>query len=121
MNASSIFSPGDNSTRITLSGTFRLITEPPLPFLWCPQIMFSAPQYLVFPAGCSQRNVPDCTLGLITYLHKMVTDCLPVNSSRHSSRVTSKLKSRCPPIVRLMPNNDPVQRSMLCGDLARPF
>ncbi|GFW94927.1 uncharacterized protein TNCV_3398061 [Trichonephila clavipes] len=53
---SSIFFPSEDSTRITLSGTFRFITEKNTPpFLWCPRLMFSAPQYPVFPAGCSQR------------------------------------------------------------------
>ncbi|GFT89555.1 hypothetical protein TNCV_2093681 [Trichonephila clavipes] len=36
MKTSSSFSPDDDSTRIPLSGTFRLITEKNTPsFLWC--------------------------------------------------------------------------------------
>ncbi|GFV97209.1 hypothetical protein TNCV_161781 [Trichonephila clavipes] len=99
MNASSIFSPGEDSTRITLTGTFRIIIEKITPpFLWCPRLMFSAPQYPVFPAGCSQRGMPDWTLGVKANLCKTDVDNLPENSSRHSSKVTSELRSRCPPM-----------------------
>ncbi|GFX89570.1 hypothetical protein TNCV_72631 [Trichonephila clavipes] len=39
----SILSPGEESRRIMLSGTFKLINETNMPpFLWCPQLMFSA-------------------------------------------------------------------------------
>ncbi|GFS84785.1 hypothetical protein TNCV_2956811 [Trichonephila clavipes] len=83
-----IFSPGENLTRITLSGTFRLIAEKDtLSFLWCPRMMFSAPQYPVFPAGCSQRNASNWTPGVKASLCKKDEVCLPENSSsRHSKK-----------------------------------
>ncbi|GFY08109.1 hypothetical protein TNCV_1355231 [Trichonephila clavipes] len=65
MTARSNFSPGEDSTRINLSGTFQLITAKNTPlFLWCPRLMFLAQQYSVFPAGCSERNVPEQTQGV---------------------------------------------------------
>ncbi|GFW16925.1 hypothetical protein TNCV_2760531 [Trichonephila clavipes] len=43
MKISCIFSPSDNSTRITLFGTFRFIPEKKTPpFLWCLRLLFSA-------------------------------------------------------------------------------
>ncbi|GFW80687.1 hypothetical protein TNCV_3235391 [Trichonephila clavipes] len=67
--ASSIFSPCENSTRISLSGSFNLITKKNKPaFLWCPRLMFSAPQYPVVPIKCSQRDAPDWTQGVQTSL-----------------------------------------------------
>ncbi|GFV30226.1 hypothetical protein TNCV_97031 [Trichonephila clavipes] len=60
MKASSIFSPGEDSAKINLSSSFRLVTEKDMPsFLWHPQLMFSAPQYPVFPAVCCQRDAQD--------------------------------------------------------------
>ncbi|GFX88091.1 transposable element Tcb1 transposase [Trichonephila clavipes] len=51
---------GEDTTRITLSDAFRLTTEKSTPpFLWCRRLMFSAPQYLVSPVGCSQRDTPN--------------------------------------------------------------
>ncbi|GFW06068.1 hypothetical protein TNCV_4478601 [Trichonephila clavipes] len=86
MKTSSVFSPGEDSTRITLSGTFRLITEMNPPFLPCPRLMFSAPQYSVFPAGCSYR-----TPGIKNSLCKTTINSLPGNSSsRYSMKLTSK-------------------------------
>ncbi|GFV64469.1 uncharacterized protein TNCV_1883071 [Trichonephila clavipes] len=44
MKLSSCFSPWEDPMRITLPGESRLITEKNTPpFLWCPQMMFSAP------------------------------------------------------------------------------
>ncbi|GFX64233.1 1-phosphatidylinositol 4,5-bisphosphate phosphodiesterase classes I and II [Trichonephila clavipes] len=69
------------------------------PFLWCSQLMFSAPQYLVIPAGYSQRDAPHQMPGIKASLCMMALDCLHGNYSRHSSRVTSKMKSSCPPML----------------------
>ncbi|GFW45510.1 hypothetical protein TNCV_3244501 [Trichonephila clavipes] len=47
----------EDSTGTILPDTFRLRTEKNTPpFLWCPQLMFSATQYPVFPAECSQMH-----------------------------------------------------------------
>ncbi|GFX68745.1 CABIT domain-containing protein [Trichonephila clavipes] len=91
----------EESTSFPLSDIFLLITERNIPpFLWCPPLMLLAPQYPVFPAGCSQRDAPDWTLGLKVSLCKIAVDCLPENSSsRHSSKDTSRLRSRCPPTL----------------------
>ncbi|GFU81691.1 hypothetical protein TNCV_3645911 [Trichonephila clavipes] len=95
---SSIFISGVDSTRITFSGTFRLITEKKTSsFLWCPRLMFSAPQYPFFPARCSQSATPNWAPGIKSSLCKTAIDCLHRNSfSDHSSKITSKLSSRCP-------------------------
>ncbi|GFV16226.1 hypothetical protein TNCV_3379901 [Trichonephila clavipes] len=78
MEVSFTFSPGEYSKRMTLSGTFQLITEMNTPpFLWCTRLMFSAPQCPVLPAGCSQRNTPDWTPGVKFDLCMMVVECLP--------------------------------------------
>ncbi|GFS73892.1 hypothetical protein TNCV_108061 [Trichonephila clavipes] len=116
MKASSIFSPGEDSMRITLSDTFRLIAKKNTSsFLWCPRLMYSAPQYPVFRAGYCQRDTQDWTPGVKTSLCKASVDYLPGNSSsRYSGKVSSNLRNRCPP------SSDPVQMSMLCGDLGRP-
>ncbi|GFX62864.1 hypothetical protein TNCV_3351901 [Trichonephila clavipes] len=97
---SSIFAPIEDLKIISLSGTFQLITENNMPpFLWCPQLLFSAPQYPVFPAGCSQMDAPDKTLGVKASLCKTHVDCLPGNSSsRPISKVTNKLRCQCPPM-----------------------
>ncbi|GFW92534.1 hypothetical protein TNCV_518511 [Trichonephila clavipes] len=66
------------------------------PFLWCPRLMLSAPQYPFVSAGCSQRDSPDWTPGVKASLCKTSVDCFLENSaSRHSS----KLRNRCPPTV----------------------
>ncbi|GFV82644.1 hypothetical protein TNCV_1618731 [Trichonephila clavipes] len=76
-------SSSEDSTIITLSGRFRLITEKnTLPFLWCQQLRFSSPQCPVFPARCSQRNAPGWM--------PLQDGCWPGNSSSSSKR-----KSRC--------------------------
>ncbi|GFX60413.1 hypothetical protein TNCV_4076351 [Trichonephila clavipes] len=77
--------------RITLPATFQLIAEKNTPtFLCCPQLTFSAPLYPVFPAGRSQRDASDWTLGVKASLCKKTVDCLSRNfSSRHSCKVTS--------------------------------
>ncbi|GFW67897.1 hypothetical protein TNCV_3872271 [Trichonephila clavipes] len=100
MKVSSIFSPGDDSMRITLSGTFRLITEKNTPpFFWFTRLMLLVPQYPVFPDGCSQRDSTDCSPGVGVRLCKTAVDCLPENSSsRHISKIMSKLRSSCPPM-----------------------
>ncbi|GFU99954.1 hypothetical protein TNCV_236071 [Trichonephila clavipes] len=78
MKASSTFSPGEDSTRITLSRTLRLITEKNTPaFFWSSQLMFSAPQYPVFPAGSGQRDTPDWMLGVKANRCKTAVYCLP--------------------------------------------
>ncbi|GFW99710.1 hypothetical protein TNCV_3419411 [Trichonephila clavipes] len=42
MKVSSTFFPGEDSTRIIISGTFRVIIEKNRPsFLWCPRLMLS--------------------------------------------------------------------------------
>ncbi|GFU65626.1 hypothetical protein TNCV_635491 [Trichonephila clavipes] len=72
MKASSIFSPGEGSTRITLSGTFRLITKKNMPlFLWCPQLMFSAPQIPCFLLDAVKGTHKTWTPGLKANLCKM--------------------------------------------------
>ncbi|GFT13730.1 uncharacterized protein TNCV_3831861 [Trichonephila clavipes] len=93
--------PGEDSTRITLPGEFQLITEKnSSPFLWCPLLMFSDSQYPVLPVGCSQRDTQDWMLGVKDSLCKKAVERLPRNSSsRHCSKVSSKLRSRCPPIM----------------------
>ncbi|GFS52054.1 hypothetical protein TNCV_1104761 [Trichonephila clavipes] len=100
IKVNSVSSPGEDSTRITLSGTFRLITQKNMPsFLWCPQLMFSAPQYPLFPAVCRQRHAQDWTPDIKNCLCKTAVDCFPGNSSsRPSSKVMSKLRNRCLPI-----------------------
>ncbi|GFV60119.1 hypothetical protein TNCV_3886371 [Trichonephila clavipes] len=100
MKANSIFSPGEDTTRITLSGTLRLISEKyTTPFLWCPELLFSAPQCPDFPAGSSQRGAPDWKPSVKADLCKMAIDCFLRNSSsRQSSNFTSKPMSRCPPM-----------------------
>ncbi|GFV66664.1 hypothetical protein TNCV_2594851 [Trichonephila clavipes] len=80
----------EDSTRIILSGTFQLITEKNTPiFLWYPRLIFSAPQHLVFPAGCSQRNAPKWTPSVKDSLYKTTVDCLHVNSSSRDTEVSS--------------------------------
>ncbi|GFV00423.1 integrase catalytic domain-containing protein [Trichonephila clavipes] len=74
---------GEDLPRITLSDTFRLITEKNThPLLWCSRLMFSTPQYPVFIAGCSQRDTPDWTAGVkkfkLALLSKMATDLTAV-------------------------------------------
>ncbi|GFX76640.1 hypothetical protein TNCV_3163581 [Trichonephila clavipes] len=65
MKASPIFSPGDDSTRITLLGTFILITEKnTTPFLWCQRLICSVPSYPVFIERCRQRDTLDWMPGL---------------------------------------------------------
>ncbi|GFW53263.1 hypothetical protein TNCV_4709971 [Trichonephila clavipes] len=60
MKVSFIFSPGEDLTKIPLSGTFRHITEKnTLLFLWCPRPMFPAPKYPVLPSGGSPKDAPD--------------------------------------------------------------
>ncbi|GFX12345.1 uncharacterized protein TNCV_63911 [Trichonephila clavipes] len=60
----------------------------------------TAPQYPVFPAGCSQRNVSDWTPGVKASLCKASVGCLPGSPScRRSRRVTKKQRSRCPPMT----------------------
>ncbi|GFV62701.1 hypothetical protein TNCV_901561 [Trichonephila clavipes] len=100
MKASSIFSSDEDSTRISLYGTFRFTTEKNMPpFMWCPQLMFSVPRYLVFPAGCSQRNTPDWTPGTEVNLCKTTVECLSENSCyRNRNKVMSKLRSHRPPM-----------------------
>ncbi|GFX07754.1 hypothetical protein TNCV_4160231 [Trichonephila clavipes] len=67
---------GEDATRITLSGTCRLITEKNMPpFLWSPQLVFSALQYSVFPARCNKRDAPDWMLRVKTSLFKTTVDC----------------------------------------------
>ncbi|GFT32285.1 hypothetical protein TNCV_1035421 [Trichonephila clavipes] len=74
MKSGSIFYPSEDTTRITSSGTFRLITEQ-----WSSRLMFSAPQYPVFPAGCSQKDEPDRSPGVKTSLCKTAeTVCLEI-------------------------------------------
>ncbi|GFV64392.1 hypothetical protein TNCV_2503101 [Trichonephila clavipes] len=46
-----------------------------------------APQYSVFPAGCSQRDAPEWTPGIKDSLYKTIVDCLPRNSSSRPSNV----------------------------------
>ncbi|GFW29672.1 uncharacterized protein TNCV_3935391 [Trichonephila clavipes] len=91
--------PSKDSTRITLPGAFRLISENnTLPLLRCLQLMLSVLQYPVFPAGCSQRDAPDWMPGIKARICKTSEVFLPGYAfSRHSSKVTSKLRSRCPP------------------------
>ncbi|GFT17495.1 hypothetical protein TNCV_4807411 [Trichonephila clavipes] len=86
--------------RITLSATFQLITEKNSPpFLWCPRLIFSAPQQPVFPVGCSQRDTQDWMPGVKDSLYKTAVERLHGNSfSRHSRKVTSKLRSPCTPM-----------------------
>ncbi|GFT07701.1 hypothetical protein TNCV_4046211 [Trichonephila clavipes] len=70
------------------------------PFMWCPRLMLSAPQYPLFPAGCYQMVAPYRTPSVKASLYKRAIDCLLGNcSSRQSSKVTSKLRSRCPPML----------------------
>ncbi|GFV51334.1 hypothetical protein TNCV_3615321 [Trichonephila clavipes] len=53
----------------------------------------------IWSAGCSQRDTPDCTPCIKVTLGKSAVDCLPKgSSSRHSSKITSKLISRRPPM-----------------------
>ncbi|GFV47929.1 hypothetical protein TNCV_3044011 [Trichonephila clavipes] len=85
------------STRITSPDTFRLIIEKNTsPYLWRPRLMFSVPQYLIFSAGCSEKDASDWTPDKKTSLCKMAVDCFPGKIfSRHSSKILSKLKNRC--------------------------
>ncbi|GFT57864.1 hypothetical protein TNCV_4865811 [Trichonephila clavipes] len=101
MTVSSNFSPGENSTRVTSSGTFQLISEKNTPqFLWCPRLMFSIPQYPFFAAGCNQRDVPDWTPDIKALFCTTAVDRMPGNSSsRHNSKVTNNLRSHCPPML----------------------
>ncbi|GFW60289.1 hypothetical protein TNCV_1843691 [Trichonephila clavipes] len=92
MKTMSIFSPGEDSMRITL-----VHFDTP-PFLWCPRLMFSAPQHPIFPAGCSQMNALYWTPGVKASFYKTAVDCFPGNSSRHSRKITSKLRSRYQPM-----------------------
>ncbi|GFX58839.1 hypothetical protein TNCV_805431 [Trichonephila clavipes] len=81
MKASFFFSPCEDSTRITLSDTFQLNTEKnTLPFLGCPPLMFSAPQYPVVPAGCSKRDAPVWMPGPV--LDNRIADTGPVSAIR---------------------------------------
>ncbi|GFW85517.1 hypothetical protein TNCV_145621 [Trichonephila clavipes] len=98
MKASSTFSPGEDSTKITLAGESRLISKTNTPpFLWYSQLMLLAPQKLVFLTGCRQRDTQDWAPGVNDSLCMMAVDCLSGNSfSRHSSKVTSKLMRHCP-------------------------
>ncbi|GFX75255.1 hypothetical protein TNCV_3042781 [Trichonephila clavipes] len=59
--------------------------------------MFSAPQkYPVFPVECSQRDTQDWTPSVKGTLCKTVVERFHLNSSsRHRSKVASKLRSRC--------------------------
>ncbi|GFX96069.1 hypothetical protein TNCV_2289591 [Trichonephila clavipes] len=52
-------------------------------------------------------------------LAKMAVECLPGNSSTNSSKVMSKLRSHCPPIVvmHLKASSNPMKMLMLLGDL----
>ncbi|GFY23250.1 hypothetical protein TNCV_3939461 [Trichonephila clavipes] len=69
------------------------------PFLWCPRLMLSAPQYPFFPAGGSQREAPEWTSGVMASHCKTAVDCLPGNSSsRHRSNVMHNQRSRCRPM-----------------------
>ncbi|GFY49418.1 hypothetical protein TNIN_175001 [Trichonephila inaurata madagascariensis] len=123
MKASSIFCPGEDSMRILLSGTFQIITEKNMPsFFRCPRRMFSASQYSVFPAACSQRDAPDYSSGRERSLCKMAVaicleNLLPGKAARSRQAVES-LSTHV--LVRLMSTSDPVQKSMLFGDLFRP-
>ncbi|GFW79248.1 hypothetical protein TNCV_2476551 [Trichonephila clavipes] len=97
MNLSAIFSPGIDSTKITLYDTSRFFTEKNMPpFLWCPRLMFISPQYPVFSAGC--KDAPDWAPSVKASLYKTPVDYLPRNSSRHSSKYTSRPMRHCLPM-----------------------
>ncbi|GFW80393.1 hypothetical protein TNCV_2945251 [Trichonephila clavipes] len=104
MKSSTIFSSGEDSMRITFSGTFRLITEKKSPsFLHRPRLRFSASKYLVFPDVRNQRDAPDWTSSVKISLCKMAVDCLPGKSrSRHTRKVTSKLMNVVHPCHRAL-------------------
>ncbi|GFT01769.1 hypothetical protein TNCV_4205751 [Trichonephila clavipes] len=95
-----IFSPGEDLTRITLCDMFRLITEKNTPpFVCFSRLIFLASPYPFFPAKCSQRDAPDLKPNAKGSLCMTAVNCLPGNySSRYSSKVTSKLRSRCSPL-----------------------
>ncbi|GFY29910.1 hypothetical protein TNCV_4072231 [Trichonephila clavipes] len=94
MKASSNFSPGEDSTRITLSGTFRLITEKNTTiFLRCPRLMFSASQYLFEIVKESARRDAEhkgqsLQDGRRLFVWKFFF--------RHNNKVMNKLRSRYP-------------------------
>ncbi|GFV44188.1 hypothetical protein TNCV_1825551 [Trichonephila clavipes] len=78
---------GEDSKRIF--DTFRIITENNMTsFLWCPRLIFSAPEYLVFPAGCSQRDDPAWNPGAKDSLYKRHVDCLPGNILPNTAKRT---------------------------------
>ncbi|GFY29940.1 hypothetical protein TNCV_4072531 [Trichonephila clavipes] len=56
-----------------------------------------ASQYPVFSARCSERDAPDWIPGVKANRCKTAVNCLTRNSSRHGSKVMSKLRSRCLP------------------------
>ncbi|GFX66420.1 hypothetical protein TNCV_343941 [Trichonephila clavipes] len=62
--------------------------------------MFLAPQYPAFPAECRQMDEPgrmDWTPAIKASFCKTAVGCLPGNSfSRHSSKVTNKLRNTQP-------------------------
>ncbi|GFX20802.1 hypothetical protein TNCV_78591 [Trichonephila clavipes] len=121
MKTSTTFYLDEDSTRITLPYESRLITEKKMPpFLGCPRLMFSAPQYSVVPVECSQRDTQDWTPGVKDSLCKMAVESLPGNSSsRHQQQGRKYADKSLSAYValRLRLNSDPVQMSILCGDL----
>ncbi|GFV42767.1 hypothetical protein TNCV_841221 [Trichonephila clavipes] len=88
MKASSTFSTEEDLTRITL-GSFDSSLKRHVPiFLMSPTIVLR-----------STRDTQNWTPGLKDSLCKTVGERFSGNSSsRHSSKVTSKLRSHCPPM-----------------------
>ncbi|GFW27098.1 hypothetical protein TNCV_93241 [Trichonephila clavipes] len=90
MKASSILSPGEDSTRITLSGTFRLTTEKNTPpFLGCPRLMFSAA-----PANSKfgERKVQSTEGDRVAL---SISETTPLNSMGHFHAPSSPLIGEC--------------------------
>ncbi|GFX93351.1 hypothetical protein TNCV_151571 [Trichonephila clavipes] len=62
-------------------------------------MMLSILQYQVFPDRSRQKEAPDWTPGVKVSFCKTAVDYFPGNSSsRHSSKVTRRLRSHFPPV-----------------------
>ncbi|GFS90923.1 hypothetical protein TNCV_3027691 [Trichonephila clavipes] len=81
--------------------------------------MFSAPQYPVFHSGCSQRNEPNWTSGVKVSLCKMAVDCMTGKffHTQQKGHEQAEEPFSAYVVLYLMQSSDPVQISMLCGDL----